>query len=211
MLLRRISAEPEGALGIGAMIIFVAMIILATIVGAVIIGMSELISQQTEKSAAETGPDISRKIIVNNIWVGDSVDDYLIMFTFHPAGSAVSPTDVHVQLYCTTSAGVFMYFSTPLVDAVGGGANPGTTGYGGLDVWEITANTASGNAATLEPGRSYFVRLDGDNNNELTSDCDPKYLKDNEIAGNLWFHIDGGQSTHTVFYVNDRNHGTQIL
>ena len=211
MLLRRISVEPEGALGIGAMIIFVAMIILATIVGAVIIGMSELISQQTERSAAETRPDNSRKIIVNNIWVGDSFDDYLIVFSFHSAGSAVSPTNVHIQLYCTTSAGVFMYFSTPLVDAVSGGTNPSTYGYGGLDVWEITASTASGNTATLDPGKSYFVRLDGDNNRPVTSNCGPSYLESNSIAGNLWFHIDGGLSTHTVFYVKDSTHGTQVL
>jgi archaellin len=207
--------DRQAALGIGAMLVFIAMILLAVISGAIIIGLTELISQQTQQTSADANTDTSRKIIVNNIWVGDNFDDYLIMFTFHPTGSAVSPTDVHIQLYCTTSAGVFMYFSTPLVDAVGGGANPGPYGYGGLDVWEISedldAIPSPGNAATLEPGRSYFVRLDGDNNNAVTSDCDPQYLEENGIAGNLWFHIEGGHSTHEVFYVYDRTHGTQIL
>jgi len=206
--------DRRAAIGIGAMLVFIAMILLAVISGAIIIGLTELISQQTEKTSAAANSDISRKIIVNNIWIGDNFDDYLIMFTFHPSGSAVSPSDVHIQLYCTTSAGVFMYFSTPLVDAVNNpdfGTNPGAYGYDGLDVWEITANPASGNAATLEPGRSYFVRLDGDNNNEVTSNCDPQYLEENGITGNLWFHIEGGQSTHEVFYVHDRTHGTQIL
>ncbi len=208
---RKIRVEDSGAIGLGAMIVFVAVVILAVLIGSTIVMLTEQISQQTQKTSADSDKDGSSKIIVEKIWIGDSVDDYLIMIKYHPAGTSISPTEVEVQFYCISNTGVFRYFSTPIADPTTGGTNPGTYGYGGLDIWEISADPTSGNTATLEPGQSYFIRLDGDPNNMLATNCRPSFLQNQGVEGNLWFHINGGYSTHEVFRVHDSSHGTVLL
>ena len=208
---RKIRVNDSGAIGLGAMILFVAVVILAVLIGSTIIMVVEQISQQTEKTSADSDNDASRKIIVEKIWIGDSVDDYLVMINYHASGDSITPGDVQIQMYCTSNTGSYRYFSTPIVDPTTGGTNPGTYGYGGLDIWEISADPTSGNTATLEPGRSYFIRLDGDPNNNPATDCKPSFLQNQGVDGNLWFHINGGQSTYEVFRVHDSSHGTVLL
>jgi len=208
---RKIRVKDSGVIGLGAMILFVAVVILAVLVGSTIIMVVEQISQQTEKTSADSDNDISRKIIVEKIWIGDSMDDYLIIINYHASGDTITPGDVEIQFYCTSNTGSYRYFSTPLVDPTTGGTNPGGYGYGGLDIWEISADPASGNTATLEPGHSYFIRLDGDPNNNVATNCRPSFLQNQGVKVNLWFHINGGQSTHEVFRVHDSSHGTVLL
>ena len=61
-----------GAIGIGAMIVFIALILVAAVASAVIIQTGEKLQQNAQQSGSDTQQEISGKISIITVWVGDT-------------------------------------------------------------------------------------------------------------------------------------------
>ena len=59
-----------GSIGIGAMIVFIALILVAAVASAVIIQTGEKLQQNAQQSGSDTQQEISGKISIITVWVG---------------------------------------------------------------------------------------------------------------------------------------------
>ena len=61
-----------GSIGIGAMIVFIALILVAAVASAVIIQTGEKLQQNAQQSGSDTQQEISGKVSIITVWVGDT-------------------------------------------------------------------------------------------------------------------------------------------
>ena len=203
-----LAEDKIAALGLGAMIVFVASIMLAAIVGASLILLHEQITQQGSKTTEDTRRGSINSIIIVGGWVWDTADDMLFMMEFGSSGEAVERLDVWYQLSCTEPDGDYFYRSAALGDSDGGST---------IYVWEVgdPAPGQPGYAITdnFEPGKRYFFTLDGGfQGSPGTLQCGPVHLAEHTIDADLWLHLPNGMSTHQSIALSNGNIvGSQII
>jgi len=207
----KLKPDDECSVGSGALIIFIATILLASIISFTIIRISEEISQQTQNTAEDARRDSVNSVIITGAWVYDNQDDMLFMMEFGAAGEPVSRLDVIYVLTCTEPDGTFHYRSAALGDSQGGSA---------IYVWEVgdqspVDNPTFTNVNNFQPGARYFFTLDGGTQTSpggAAGECGPPHLDTHGIDANLFLHIPNGQSTHQLLSLsNGREIGSQII
>ena len=76
----KIENDELGSIGIGAMIVFIALILVAAVASAVIIQTGEKLQQNAQQTGSDTQQEISGKISVSSVFVDISADTYLVLF-----------------------------------------------------------------------------------------------------------------------------------
>ena len=204
----QIKADERCTMGIGAMIVFIAMILLASLVSFTIIHLTEEIAQDSQNTAEDVRRDFANSVIITGAWVYDNYDDMLFMMEFGATGDPISRVDVLYVLTCTEEDGDFFYRSAALGDSNGGSA---------IYVWEVGTDGPDTpgftNVDNFVPGARYFFTLDGGTQASPGSDnCGPVHLDREGIDANLWLHIPNGPSTHQILSLsNGREIGSQII
>ena len=66
--------EDLAAIGIGAMIVFIALILVAAVASAVIIQTGEKLQQNAQQTGDDTQEEIGGKISIITSWIGDQTD-----------------------------------------------------------------------------------------------------------------------------------------
>ena len=91
-----------GSIGIGAMIVFIALILVAAVASAVIIQTGEKLQQNAQQSGSDTQQEISGKISIITIWVGDqapngaaNAEEITMVFELAPGSEPIADTAVH--------------------------------------------------------------------------------------------------------------------
>ena len=86
----------EGSIGIGAMIVFIALILVAAVASTIIIKTAEELQQNAESTSDDTRKEISGKVNIIQIIVngssGNDIDSLIV-----PAKIASGSPDVQVQ------------------------------------------------------------------------------------------------------------------
>lgn len=204
----RIKSDESCTMGIGAMIVFIGMIILASIVSFTIIHLTEEITQHSQNTGEDVRRDFANSVIITGAWVYDNYDDMLFMMEFGATGDPIAREDVLYVLTCTESDGDFHYRSAALGDSNGGSA---------IYVWEVGSDgpdTAGfSNVNNFEPGERYFFTLDGGTQTTPGgAQCGPVHLDTENIDAKLWLHIPNGPSTHQILSLsNGREIGSQLI
>lgn len=204
----KLKSDDECSVGTGALIVFISMILLASIITFTLIRVTEEISQTTQNTAEDARRDSVNSVIITGAWVYDNQDDMLFMMEFGAAGDPVSRIDVIYILTCTEPDGTFHYRSAALGDSQGGSA---------IYVWEVgtqgPGSTGFTNVNNFQPGARYFFTLDGGTQTSPGStECGPPHLDTHGIDANLFLHIPNGQSTHQLLSLsNGREIGSQII
>ena len=204
---RDIQKEESAHFGVGAMVVFIAMVLVAMIVSSSIILIVEKMAQQTQRTSADAQRDSVNTVIIVGGWVGDDYDDYLFMMEFGSSGDQVTRVDVIYVLTCTHPDGTFYYRSAALGNSMGGSA---------LFVWEVGDDkpaTIAGNVNQFSPGARYFFTLDGGTNAAPGGDeCGPIDLDQNGINAKLALHLPYGMSTfQDLALSNGRVIGSQVI
>ena len=122
------------AIGIGAMIVFIALILVAAVAAAVIIQTAEKLQQNAQTTGEETTSLLSSKVMVKNVII-PSAGELYITFELAPGSDSITSSLVAWVIVC------------------------GTTG---IDSGDFSASTVVGAAAaqaTLNPGTTYDVTL----------------------------------------------------
>ena len=205
----RMDSDIKAAVGLGAMIIFIGMILLSAIVSFTIIHITEELAQDSQNTAEDVRRDFANSVLITGAWVYDNYDDMLFMMEFGATGDPITRADVIYVLTCTEPDGTFHYRSAALGNSNGGSS---------IHVWRVgddspVNNPGFTNVDNFEPGARYFFTLDGGTQTTPNgAQCGPVHLDTHGITANLWLHIPNGPSTHQILALsNGREVGSQII
>ena len=128
------NSDNLAAIGIGAMIVFIALILVAAVAAAVIIQTAEQLQQNAQKTGEETTDLLSSKVILKSVVIVNTEADLFITFELAPGSDSVADSTVAWAIVC-----------------------PGANDFG-----TFAAATVVGDAvalATLSPGQTYDVTI----------------------------------------------------
>ena len=194
----------EGSIGIGAMIVFIALILVAAVASAVIIQTGEKLQQNAQQSGDDTQREISGKITINSAFVIDNagVDSTMRLYIESAPGSGVLPaSDIVFQITCENTA-VYQFLSSTFSngDAVAD-ANE-------VYLMSNPNDVAGGAILTMDPGQNYMIDIVV--GGAVGADCDIGDLGVNG-AMTLWIHVQGGGSSYETIYISSTDVGTLLI
>ena len=181
-----IQKDDIAAIGIGAMIVFIALILVAAVASAVIIQTGEKLQQNAQQTGSDTQQEISGKITVNSVFVWDDAASYLVYFETSPGSGILDESTIDYQLVCETAAGAYQYVSGTFALATE------------FDGTALTNN--------LEPGVSYSLVMAATG----ADDCSATSSGINSMV-TLWIHVESGGSTYESLSITDTTRGSSVI
>jgi hypothetical protein len=122
--MRRRIIDDEGSMGVGALIVFIAMILLSSIILATMILIAEKLAQNPQESGLDSLRSITDKIIVNEMYVRDGFDNYGIVFQLAPSSATHTADELYWILQCTDENGVFRNYGGDFTGSSFDSTNP---------------------------------------------------------------------------------------
>ena len=205
-------ADEAGSIGIGAMIVFIALILVAAVASTIIIKTAEELQQNAEQTSADTRQQISGKVALVDVIVrstGDElgtgathVAEMDVVWRVSSGSTGMYPPDVTYYITCEVSSAVGAFF----------------------DQGELTANLISTgvevtDSTELDAGNTYYTTItlgtaDSDGGDTLTTadsgnGCDALFVQGAEI--DMRISVDGGGDTATELKVNSLTAGSSIM
>ena len=101
------------AIGIGAMIVFIALILVAAVAAAVIIQTAEKLQQNAQSTGDDTTDEMSGKVQLLNVFVDDPGETFVVYIRLAAGSDDTAPGDILWQVFCEDPDG-------------GAGASPAT-------------------------------------------------------------------------------------
>lgn len=178
--------DTVAAIGIGAMIVFIALILVAAVAAAVIIQTAEKLQQNAQTTGDDTADNMAGKLLINTAFVHptDSGDDYLLFVTLAPGSEITAFTSVSFQLFCD--------------NGVVEGDSVGEMSYLRMD---------GTNVVELNPGVAYQLTIA----TESGDDCSADAVLNDDGEANLYLHVANGGSTFETFNVDDDSAGAIVV
>mgnify|MGYP001221027632 CR=1 FL=1 len=217
--------ETLAAIGIGAMIVFIALILVAAVASAVIIQTGEKLQQNAQQTGDDTQREIGGKITINSAYIKNA-DHMRLYFESAPGSGTLTTEDIAWQIACTNldpdgdgnpseATETFGYQFT--AGAFGDGDDTDISAIGDtftMDDPDENADEAAntpipGNAqSTIAPGAAYVIDIAVDGG--ANGDCTFSEVGINgEIT--LWVHVEGGGSTYEVILISEVAAGSLLI
>ena len=197
------------AIGIGAMIVFIALILVAAVAAAVIIQTAEKLQQNAQSTGDDTTDEMSGKVQILNVFVDDPASDYVIYFRLAAGSDDTAANDILWQVFCEDPDGGGA--GPPAVattDRIAGDFSDGTAPNAGFgEIIPLDSDPAAA-VDVAEAGVAYRYSL---NAVDGTDDCSPNHLFTENIKASLYIHVVGGGSTYDVLKVNDASRGAVVV
>ena len=171
---KEMKQDELAAIGIGAMIVFIALILVAAVAAAVIIQTAEKLQQNAQASGDDTQEQMSTKVTLINIIIEATTaapanHDLFVTFELAPGSEPTQGDDVGYTVICENGAGTDTVFAQ--------GDLTGATVH--------TDDGAGAGAITLNPGTTYVFVMEID-------ECAPTANTDNILI----LTVDGGGATY---------------
>ena len=126
-----------GAIGIGAMIVFIALILVAAVAAAVIIQTAEKLQQNAQATGDDTAEQMSGKVMLNAVYIGAGGNNLELYGRLSPGSDGVAAVaDIGFQIFCS-----------------GGNSDEGAVAA------VLDMGTRNGAATPLEAGQAYIFRI----------------------------------------------------
>ena len=186
------------AIGIGAMIVFIALVLVAAVASAVIIQTGEKLQQNAQQTGSDTQRELGGKITINSMFVEVGTDTYLMFFESAPGSDVLDPDEITWQMSCEDGGGAYQYVTADFSLA--------------LDIddsWDDTATAVT----TIVPGAGYSLVIDvvvGAVAPLPAADCSADTLDVNGQA-TFWIHVNGGGSTYETLFISDTAEGSFVV
>ena len=214
--------EVSASIGIGAMIVFIALILVAAVASAVIIQTGEKLQQNAQQTGDDTREEIGGKITIITVWVadqtdcdgddgdvavdGDDDDDKCVTLVFELAAGSepVDETNVIWTIICNDGAGnMVSIWGDFAID----GAAPQTDSVGSDTV--NVDNSAKADT-TLSPGEVYMIDLKVETDDDDVPDdteCAPVIGEEHTLI----ISVEGGGTTYETMSYNSIKEGDTIV
>ena len=152
------------AIGIGAMIVFIALILVAAVAAAVIIQTAEKLQQNAQSTGDDTSQSMNGKIMVSTVVAGTTAaTDYEIYARLAPGSEPLSTDQIFYQIICENSAAP-IEGSDPIVDEM---------------------DQTNADIATILPNMPVMITIPGGN-------CAPNAANNLNTGVQLYIHAGGG-------------------
>jgi len=213
MNIKNLKDENSGSIGIGAMIVFIALILVAAVASTIIIKTAEELQQNAEQTSSDTRQQISGKVALIDVVVrstGDELagngDDHIatmdVLFRISSGSSGIYPPDLSYYITCEVSSTLGMAVDAGLFDAL-----------------DLNTEGDIADATELEAGISYLATItlgstDSTDDDALTAaDTDPGCAAKSTQGESLNMRIvvDGGGETLTELKIDSLTLGTSIM
>ena len=209
--------EVTASIGIGAMIVFIALILVAAVASAVIIQTGEKLQQNAQQTGDDTREEIGGKITIITVWVADQTDcdadggaggapddDKCVTLVFELAAGSepVDETNVIWTIICNDGAGNMVSIWGDFV-----GDTPGTDSVG-TDTVNVD-NTAKADT-TLSPGEVYMIDLKVETDDDdvpSEAECAPEIGEEHTLI----ISVEGGGTTYETMSYNSVTEGDTIV
>jgi archaellin len=180
----------EGAIGIGAMIIFIALILVAAVASTIIIKTAEELQQRAEQTGDDTRDEISGKIQLIAAYVSDD----------NAAATAADEITLIVQLSAGSDTTLLSNIEWLIV--CDGGAGTAEVNTGDFDgVATDLSGTLLVAGSSVNSGETFLVPID------TSALCQPSVGDDQELR----VLIDGGGETYGQLHYNSVENGATIV
>jgi len=208
--------DESGSIGIGAMIVFIALILVAAVASTIIIKTAEELQQNAEQTSSDTRQQISGKVSVVDVLIRDTADmldaggdDHVsqmdVIWRVSSGSTGIFPPDISYYITCEVSASVGAFFDT-----------------GDLDAKNLTDDSVPADSYELSAGNTYYTSITlglADNNggafdNILTTaddgdGCDALFTQGANI--DMRISVDGGGDTAIELKVDSLTYGASIM
>ncbi|MBF55841.1 MAG: hypothetical protein CMA99_06875 [Euryarchaeota archaeon] len=210
---KKIENDSLAAIGIGAMIVFIALILVAAVAAAVIIQTAEKLQQNAQSTGDDTTDEMSGKVQILNVFVDDPADTYVVYFRLAAGSDDTAANDILWQIFCEDpDGGGAGPPAVPTTDRIAGDFSDGTAptaGFGEIIPLD-DATDPPVEVDVAEAGVAYRYSLNAvDAGN--AQDCGPNHLFTENIKASLYIHVVGGGSTFDVLKVNDASRGAVVV
>ena len=147
------------AIGIGAMIVFIALILVAAVAAAVIIQTAEKLQQNAQASGDDTQEQMSTKLTLINVVIetmdaGTPNFELFATFELAPGSEPTEGDDIGFTVICENAGGTATAFAQGSLIGATEHDEDGRSGDGGTPGAPVSL--------TLNPGTTYVVVLDVD-------------------------------------------------
>ncbi len=205
--------EDSGSIGIGAMIVFIALILVAAVASTIIIKTAEELQQNAEQTSSDTRQQISGKValtdlivntIADDIGAGSHVATFDVVWRVSSGSTGIYPGDVSYYITCDLSAHT----------GLGLGFDDGT-----LPASSIITETPIAGTTELSAGNTYYTTVtlgnsdvdsDGDvDTDDVNPGCDTTATQGETL--NMRIVVDGGGETLTEFTVHSLTLGSSMM
>jgi flagellin FlaB len=205
--------EEMGSIGIGAMIVFIALILVAAVASTIIIKTAEELQQNAEQTSSDTRQQISGKVAIVDILVASTADtlagnglDHVatmdIIWRVSSGSTGIYPADVSYYITCEHSASVGLGFDDGLLPAS-----------------SLITETAIGATVELSAGNTYYTTVtlglsdtDADDDvdgNDVNPGCDSTATQGETLS--MRIVVDGGGETLTDWTVHSLTWGSSMM
>lgn len=191
--------DDQGSIGIGAMIVFIALILVAAVASAVIIQTAETLQQNAQSVGDDTQEEIAGKVQLHGAFYAAAGDDVHLIFSLAPGSGTILTTAIKFQVFCNDDTNTFVQDAGDFDDEDILTLDGGTT---------LTAGVAGNSVAA---GVKYYISV-------TLVDCALDDVQTGWAAGshdgsiNLNMHVDGGGSTMEILDASGTlNEGDSVL
>tara|TARA_B000000565_G_scaffold30292_1_gene20458 strand:+ start:385 stop:1014 length:630 start_codon:yes stop_codon:yes gene_type:complete len=190
--------DDRASIGIGAMIVFIALILVAAVASTIIIKTAEELQQRAEATGDDTRDEISGKIQLVMAYVSaetggagvTTVDEITLIVQMAAGSDATLLTDIQWLIVCDNGAAAQV--NTGVLDDGGAPATVLAEDLGG------TALTAG---SSVSAGQTFGIVID------TSANCTPDVGDTQELR----IIVDGGGETYAQLAYNDFQAGTLIV
>ena len=205
--------EDSGSIGIGAMIVFIALILVAAVASTIIIKTAEELQQNADQTSSDTRQQISGKValtdlivntIADDIGAGSHVATFDVVWRVSSGSTGIYPGDISYYITCDLSAHT----------GLGLGFDDGT-----LPASSIITETPIAGTTELSAGNTYYTTVtlgnsdvdsDGDvDTDDVNPGCDTTATQGETL--NMRIVVDGGGETLTEFTVHSLPLGSSMM
>ena len=141
-------SREEGSIGIGAMIVFIALILVAAVASTIIIKTAEELQQNAEQTSSDTRQQISGKVAIVDVIAATTGTDIIgttniatmdVIFRISSGSTGIYPPDLSYYVTCEISASLGL-----AVDS------------GDLEAKDLNTKVAITDTTELTAGTTYF-------------------------------------------------------
>ncbi len=192
---RYLNENESGAIGIGAMIIFIALILVAAVASTIIIKTAEELQQRAEATGDDTRDEISGKITLVGAYVSDDT-----------GGGATTADEITLIVQLSAGSDTTLLADMSWFIVCDGGAGTAEVNEGDFTVaTEMDAATLmTATSASVDAGQTFLVPID---TSAATGTCTPSVGDEQELR----VIINGGGETYAQLHYNSVNNGDTIV